>query len=116
MYLSAQMPHTISTKPDYSVRFWQDRGFKAPRRDVFELVRNMADLRYQSQPVRGQAVVHQLDMRELPRVLDRRRLVHCVITSPSYFDVTDFEEDQWLRVWFLGGPPHPTSGRISRDD
>jgi hypothetical protein len=39
-----------------------------------------------------------------------------VITSPPYLDVTNFEEDQWLRLWFLGGPPWPTYGRVSRDD
>jgi len=116
MYLSNQMPHTISTKPDYSVRFWQDRGLKAPRREAFELVHKMADFRYASEPVRGEATVYHLDMRELPRVVGRTRQAQCVITSPPYFDVTDFEEDQWLRLWFLGGPPHPTSGRISRDD
>lgn len=42
--------------------------------------------------------------------------IRCVITSPPYFDVTNFEEDQWLRLWFLGGPPHPTKNRLSRDD
>lgn len=40
----------------------------------------------------------------------------CIITSPPYLDVTSFEEDQWLRLWFLGGPPHPTRNRVSRDD
>jgi hypothetical protein len=38
------------------------------------------------------------------------------VTSPPYLDVTRFEEDQWLRLWFLGGKPHPTYGVISRDD
>lgn len=33
-YLSNQMPRTISTKPEYSIRFWQKNGFKAPKRDV----------------------------------------------------------------------------------
>ena len=30
--------------------------------------------------------------------------------------MTNFEEDQWLRLWFLGGPDSPTRGRLSRDD
>ena len=30
--------------------------------------------------------------------------------------MTNFEEDQWLRLWFLGGTPRPTYGRISKDD
>ena len=30
-----------------------------------------------------------------------------VVTSPPYLDTTDYVEDQWLRLWFLGGPPYP---------
>ncbi|HEX4612162.1 MAG TPA: hypothetical protein VH092_28465, partial [Urbifossiella sp.] len=37
------------------------------------------------------------------------------ITSPPYFDVINFE-DQWLRLWFLGSPSHPTTRRLSTDD
>jgi hypothetical protein len=39
-----------------------------------------------------------------------------VITSPPYLDVTNFEEDQWLRLWFLGGEPRPTYRKVSKDD
>lgn len=56
-------------------------------------------------------------MRELPWIRKTLpRPIRCVITSPPYFDVTSFEEDQWLRLWFLGGPPYPTKGRVSHDD
>jgi len=27
-----------------------------------------------------------------------------VITSPPYYGMNTYEEDQWLRIWFLGGP------------
>lgn len=54
------------------------------------------------------------------RVADKfessRGKVAAVITSPPYLDVTNFEEDQWLRLWFLGGPPRPSYGRVSHDD
>jgi len=48
----------------------------------------------------------------------RRNRSDCMLAalSPPYFDVTNFEEDQWLRLWFLGGPPYPTRGRLSQDD
>lgn len=46
---------------------------------------------------------------DLPRLVDAGS-VRCVITSPPYLDVTNFEEDQWLRLWFQGGPPKPTWG------
>lgn len=61
-------------------------------------------------------VLHR-DMRELPRITDDLPApINCAIMSPPYLDVTNFEEDQWLRLWFSGGPSHPTRGRVSRDD
>ena len=44
-YLSNQMPHTISTKPDYSVRYWRKNKLKAPYRNVFELLVDRARYR-----------------------------------------------------------------------
>ena len=116
-YLSNQMPRTISTKPAYSVRFWKKHGFHPPERNVFELLRDRLAFRYETEPPANRAVVHRTDMRELPRTLqDYPTPIRCVITSPPYLDVTKFEEDQWLRLWFLGGQPRPTYGVVSRDD
>ena len=115
-YLSNQMPRTISTKPAYSVRFWQERGLHPPERDVFELLRSRVAFRYESEPPEGRAKVFMTDMRELPRLLDGAEPIRCVITSPPYQDITNFEEDQWLRLWFLGNEPRPTYRKISKDD
>jgi len=116
-YFSNQMPRTISTKPQYSVRFWKIRGLLPPERDVFEILGNRAKYRYASPVPRGDSLVFHGDMRALPgHLADSERRVSCVVTSPPYLDVTSFEEDQWLRLWLLGGPPYPSSGRISRDD
>lgn len=116
-YLSNQMRRTISTKPAYSVRFWMERGLTAPERDTFGLLRRQAAYRYESPPPQGQAWLYHRDMRRLPWVKDEFPApVRLVVTSPPYLDVTNFEEDQWLRLWFLGGPPYPTTGRVSRDD
>jgi hypothetical protein len=41
--------------------------------------------------------------------------VRLVVTSPPYLDTTDYAEDQWLRLWFLGGLPHPVL-RQGKDD
>ncbi|MBV9139806.1 MAG: hypothetical protein JO115_02590 [Pseudonocardiales bacterium] len=114
-YLSNQMPRTISTKPNYSVKFWRERGLIPPDRDVFEVIRNRAKYRYESnRPLRrGQAWL--CDMRELPRKVGSKR-AQLLITSPPYLDTTSFEEDQWLRGWFLGGAAMPTRGVYSRDD
>ena len=116
-YLSNQMPRTISTKPAYSIKFWKERRLRPPVRDVFDVLQRRLDYRYESEPPNGRAVVLEMDMRELPRARHMlpRRIV-CVITSPPYRDVTSCEEDQWLRLWFLGEPPHPTYRKISKDD
>jgi hypothetical protein len=116
-YFSNQMPRSISTKPAYSVRFWKTRKLVAPPRNAFDLLEKAVEYRYESDPPKGESVILNRDMRQL--VLAKEMFpgpVRCVITSPPYFDVTNFEEDQWLRLWFLGGPPHPTTGRLSRDD
>jgi len=114
-YLSNQMPRTISTKPGYSVRFWQQHKLKPPERDVFAVLRRAVDFRYVSPPPQRKARVLLEDMRELPRRVPAGK-VKLVVTSPPYLDTTSFEEDQWLRLWFLGGSPHPTKGVVSRDD
>lgn len=115
--LSNQMPRTISTKPEYSIRFWRKRGLVAPRRKVFSLLRECVAFRYESQRPEGRATVIQGDFRSLPAVLRKQRKpIRLAVTSPPYLDTTNFEEDQWLRIWFLGGAPHPTYGQISRDD
>jgi hypothetical protein len=116
-YLSNQMPRTISTKPDYSIRFWEKHGFEAPNRDAFALLRRSIEYRYASSPPDGKAIVVESDFRDLSFVLRTQpKPVRLVVTSPPYLDVTNFEEDQWLRLWFLGGPPKPTYRRISKDD
>lgn len=116
-YLSAQMPHTISPKPDYCVKYWQQRDLLPPERDVFELLKGRAIYRLSEglPPARGK--VANADVRHLAgRLRQHRGTVSAVITSPPYLDITNFEEDQWLRLWFLGGPPHPTYREVSRDD
>ena len=116
-YLSNQMPRTISTKPAYSVRYWKAHDLHAPDRNVFEMLRDRVSFRYESDPPQRRGKVLNTDMRELPRVIgDECRPIRCVITSPPYLDVTNFEEDQWLRLWFLRGEPRPTYRKVSKDD
>ncbi len=118
-YLSNQMPRTISTKPRYSVNFWKHRRLVAPPdRDVFTLLGEMAAFRYESKLPEGSSVILHTDMRNLPRVIEStlERPIRCAITSPPYLNVTSFEEDQWLRLWFLGGLSYPKKGIVSRDD
>jgi DNA modification methylase len=114
-YLSNQMPRTISPKPDYSVRWWASRGLCAPRREVFQIVSGLIHYRLAKPPAVAKGKVVLRDAREANLAFpELRRSVDLVVTSPPYLDTTDFREDQWLRLWFLGGPTRPT--RVERSD
>lgn len=116
-YLSNQMPHSISTKPAYSIKYWKGHGYTAPQRDVFELLLDRAEFRLTDGLPEWHGRACRCDVRQVARRFSGYQGgVDAVITSPPYLDVTNFEEDQWLRLWFLGGPPNPTYRAVSRDD
>jgi len=115
-YLSNRMPRTISTKPEYSVRWWQMRGLVAPERDTFSVLREAARFRLRVEPARLIGEVRLADARKAHRIFAKySAAVRLIVTSPPYLDVTDYAEDQWLRLWFLGGEPYP-SLRLFADD
>ena len=109
---SNRMPRTISTKPDYSVRWWRERGCLPPRRDAFDILDWMLGYRFRTHPPDGSAPILQADARRaasgFPALAGR---VTDVITSPPYLDTTNYREDQWLRLWFLRGEPFVPRGR-----
>lgn len=116
-YLSNQMPHTISTKPNYSIQYWRERKLKAPYRNVFDLLIDRAHYRLaDGSPLRRGRMALCDARRAAEKFSSHHGKVAAVVTSPPYLDVTNFEEDQWLRLWFLGGPPLPKYGNVSRDD
>lgn len=115
-YLSNRMPRTISTKPEYSVRWWKERELTPPRRDTFGIVRGLVEYRLSVEAPKGDAEVKLDDARNCGRIFSRHEgAVSLVVTSPPYLDTTDYAEDQWLRIWFLGGPASPVR-RSSKDD
>ena len=103
---SNRMPRTISTKPDYSVRWWQKNGHLPPSRDAFEILERLIEYRFRTHPPTRTGRVVEVDARragqEFPSIEGR---VTDVITSPPYLDTTNYREDQWLRLWFLGSTP-----------
>jgi hypothetical protein len=116
-YFSNQMPRTICLKPDYSLAYWKRHGLFPKKRDVFEMLLIKVDFRLRDGRAMLSGHVAETDARQAAeRFPELTGAVRLVVTSPPYLDVTRFEEDQWLRLWFLGGPPSPTYGRVSTDD
>lgn len=115
-YLSNRMPRTISTKPEYSIRWWEARNCQAPERDAFSVIRAMSEFRLSESrlPIRG--AVKLRDARNAASAFPSlREKVKLVITSPPYLDTTNYREDQWLRLWFLGGPERPVRFQTGDD-
>lgn len=114
--LSNRMPRTISTKPAYSIRWWHLHGCVPPMRDAFSILRALARYRYESPvpPLKGRVV--EGDARRAATLFRAyRERVKLLVTSPPYLDITDYHEDQWLRLWFLGGATKPLT-RQGKDD
>jgi hypothetical protein len=103
-YFSNQMPRTFASKPDYSVRYWRARDMFPPNVSVIDVLtkklKRIRDLNAES-PSHFQNV----------RCLDARRATSfgkirgpiVTITSPPYYGMRTYVQDQWLRMWFLGG-------------
>jgi len=112
-YFSNQMPRTFAAKPRYSVNYWRRTGSKAPKIQTLRLIRRRAE----------RALAHRwtfagsspVDVRcsdsRTARAFDAlpRRITH-VITSPPYYGLRTYSQDQWLRHWFLGGTPYVDYG------
>jgi hypothetical protein len=116
-YLSNQMPRTISTKPRYSMKYWHKHRLVPPRREVFDLLRKKAVYRFSTGVPKKRGAVSLGDARDAADIFrSLHGRVKAVVTSPPYLNVTRYEEDQWLRLWFLGFESQPTYGALSRDD
>jgi hypothetical protein len=116
-YFSNQMPRTICLKPGYSVRYWRSRRLYPKRRRVFEMLEQKAEHRLSSLAGCATGKVKLADSREVARhFASLKGKVSLIVTSPPYLNVTRYEEDQWLRLWFLGGEAQPTYGKVSKDD
>ena len=115
-YLSNQMPRTYATQPAGAVRYWKLHDMRPPRIPVLKTL--LKRIRYTLAIVPSASVAGDVwrgDSREvLPRL---KRRFDRVVTSPPYYGMNTYVPDQWLRNWFLGGPPfaeYNTAGQISQ--
>jgi SAM-dependent methyltransferase len=103
-YFSNQMPRTFAPKPDYALGFWEKRGMVAPEVDVLKVLERKLKLIAASGKLISAnfANVIQGDS-TLASSLPREPKFSTVVTSPPYYGMRTYVQDQWLRNWFLGG-------------
>ena len=105
-YFSNQMPRTYASKPDYAVRFWKQRNLKAPKIDVLQVLRRkierLVGLDQESPCPISHVLFGDAQSEDLFQSVSTAPSI--VITSPPYYGMRTYVQDQWLRNWFLGGP------------
>ena len=109
-YLSNQFPRTYASKPAYSVRFWKARGMTRPPvisvADVVSLRSNWYYSVMDDVPDGRILNADSLDIKSFSEAADFcPEGFDTVITSPPYMDMYTYIPDQWIRNWFVGGPP-----------
>lgn len=107
-YFSNQMPRTFSSKPDYSVQYWREKQMRPPAVDVLDVLKRKLDrLKDDQLPTSGGIqYVREGDSRLAKFLPPPARDFSVVVTSPPYYGMRTYVQDQWLRNWFLGGPDH----------
>lgn len=104
-YFSNQSPRTFAPKPNYAVRFWSARGMQPVDVDVLSIIKTRADRYLTEPPPRVAGKVLLGDSRVAATFTDTPK-ARFIVTSPPYFGMRTYLPDQWLRLWFLGGPDH----------
>lgn len=111
-YFSNQMPRTFAAKPDYSVRYWKDKGLKPPDMHVMAVLSRKLSRLSSSKPPESVSLADARlgDSRFAKSLPVAKRNFSVVVTSPPYYGMRTYVEDQWLRNWFLGGSDHVKYG------
>jgi hypothetical protein len=102
-YFSNQCPRTFAPKPRYALDFWKSRGLRPPKIDVLDILRTRANRYLREQPPQVGGILRVGDARAANVYADLPPISH-VVTSPPYYGMRTYRQDQWLRNWFLGGP------------
>ena len=101
--LSNSMSPTIAYSPTYAVKWWTSKGLlKPPDVDPVAMLEDKIRRRYQygiPKQAQGNTLLgdSQQELKS-PSCAE----VALLLTSPPYCGVTDYWNDQWIRLWMLG--------------
>ncbi len=112
-YFSNQMPRTFAVKPRYAVNYWKNHALhQPPRIRVINVIkrRSEAVLRYTNPSMMSPAAIQRGNSANWSTFRKISDPIDLVISSPPYYGVRTYIEDQWLRYWFLGGSPRVAYG------
>lgn len=111
-YFSNQMPRTFAPKPRYATQYWARNRLKPAEVDVVGIIRRRTERALSGIPQSAQCgQIRTADSREAVAYSHIPRGLSHVVTSPPYYGLRTYVEDQWLRNWFIGGPEEVPYGR-----
>ena len=113
--LSNQMRQSKSMAPEYAVRWWKERGMSPPKIDAVDFIKRRIQWRYE----KGSRINDsrsQIYLGEARAKLRRLKYVKAslLVTSPPYMGITNYQYDNWIRLWLLGGPALPQGNQEQR--
>lgn len=105
-YFSNQMPRTFSTKPNYSVKYWRQNKLTPFHIDIRKPILKKAQMVLQYVDVSPSHPTNIVctDSRKVKAYQKIKERIDVVISSPPYYGMQTYVQDQWLRNWFVGGP------------
>ncbi len=117
-YFSNQAPRTFAPKPRYAIGFWSRRGLRPPGVRVLDVVRKRATWYLADALPTADNTIVCGDAREPDSFRDVDR-VDWIVTSPPYYGLRTYVQDQWLRDWFVGASDEidyrQQSGQLQHD-
>lgn len=113
--LSNQMRQAKSMAPEYSVRWWQARKMAPPKIDIRKFFQKKLHWRY-AKGIPCKCADAKVFLGDARKVLKKENEFGAdfILTSPPYCGVTNYEYDNWIRLWMLGGPALPSFRHASR--
>lgn len=107
--LSNQMHKARALGPNYSVNWWKSRDMDPPNVNPVDYLEKRIEWRYQHGVIKNRRYsTIILDSAQNGLSRRKREKFDLLFTSPPYYNVTDYRQDSWIRLWLLGrGPSLP---------
>ncbi len=101
--LSNRFSPTVAHSSSYAIQWWTKQGLlDPPQTDPVAFLAKRIQRRYAfGVPTLAHSVTKLGDARTELKAMPSQS-VRLLITSPPYHDVTDYWNDQWIRLWLLG--------------
>jgi hypothetical protein len=109
--LSNQMRQTKSMAPDYAVRWWKAREMPPRSKNAVEILKQKIAWRYRHGLPGFQVKTVVINGDSSQRLEDTSSVgpFKMLLTSPPYYGVINYNYDQWIRGWLLGGNEYPVT-------